>query len=260
MAKPPHGLSSSVWAGASSQRAQSQPPPLPAASEELPSPSSSSPRARALARVQALRRFEQVCVRLRWKSIDLQNAYDRTNAPQPFGFAAQDAENNFKVDFHEFYVKIEQAVVLLLRLFGTTIAKASSTIASKPQYGATPSVAAAHAYHHNVLKALDDDRHPLHEPLGKGSVNQALWKAKELRNKWKSATEGRDSPSLRMYDLSWIINQALEGLEAAYAVASARVTEDLNQDDLAMTGDERHEAVVADDEWEWMVEPMDWES
>ncbi|GJN76502.1 MAG TPA: hypothetical protein PLE48_09915 [Thiobacillus sp.] len=255
MTKPPRGLSSSVWAGASSQRTQSLPPPLPA-SEELPSPS--SPRAKALARAQALRRFEQVCVRLRWKFIDLQNAYDRTNAPQSFHFAAQEAENNFKVDFHEFYVKIEQAIVFLLKLFGTTIAKAS-TLATT-QYGGAPSVAAAHAYHHNVLKALDDDQHPLHEPLGKGPVNQALWKAKELRNKWKSATEDRESPPLGMYDLSWIVNQVLAGLEAAYAVASARVIEDLNDNDLAMTDDERRDAAVVEGEWEWMVEPMDWES
>ncbi|KAJ6437676.1 fungal specific transcription factor [Purpureocillium lavendulum] len=249
MTKPPHGLSSSLWAGASSQRARSLPPPI-AASQ----PPTTPPRERALARLQALHRFEQVCRRLRWKTIDLENAYQRASAPQPWGFDQTVAEQNFKIDFHEFYRWIEQAVVLLFKSCGTIIER-TSHLTDTQHDGASPM--AAHAYHHNVLKALGDEEHPLHASLGNGSVNQALWKAKELRNKWKPTAEDRQSPPLQMYDLSWIITQIMEGLEAAYAVASARVTQDLSDNEVAMTDDERHS--VAEEEWEWMVEPMDWE-
>ncbi|EQL02231.1 hypothetical protein OCS_02057 [Ophiocordyceps sinensis CO18] len=55
-----------------------------------------------------------------------------------------------------------------------------------------------------------------------------------------------------MYDLDWIVSQAMRGLEAAYETASARV-----RDDLAAA---HVEASVVRDEWDWMVEPMDWEA
>lgn len=265
---PIRGLASSVWAsGASSARARSQPPP----SLGPPRPASPGPRAaprdgngdgsdaRVRARAQALHRFEQACARLRWKSIDLENAYGRATTPTPWGFADHDAERNFKVDFYEYYTWIEQAIVLLLRVFGTPVDR-------QPAAGDGRANANAHAYHHNVLRALDDEAHPLHRPLGTGTVNQALWKAKELRNRWKSAAEGHDSPPLHMYDLHWIVGRAVQGLEAAYAVASARVREDLE----AMDGLEgppadgraahEHDGGGDGEGWAWMVEPMDWEA
>ncbi|PHH81667.1 hypothetical protein CDD83_3513 [Cordyceps sp. RAO-2017] len=196
-----------------------------------------------MARAQALHRFEQACGRLRWKAIDLENAYGRASAPAGWAFAAAEAERNFKVDFHEFYVWIEQAVVLLLKVFGTTVGAAA----------AAGRWTAAHAYHHNVLKALDDEAHPLHPALGRGDARHALWKAKELRNRWKDAASGqRETPPLRMYDLTWIVSQAMRGLEAAYEVAAARVRHDLHAC--------RAEPAPVQDEWDWMVEPMDWEA
>lgn len=204
------GLDSSIWA-------PSQPTPL--------------------TRAQALHRFEQACQRLRWKAIDLDNAYQRAGALEQWAFAAQDAERNFKVDFYEFYAWIEQAVVLLLRVFGTAVERAG---AGRDR----------HAYHHNALRALDDAAHPLHGALGRGGANRALWKAKELRNRWKDAAEG-ETPPLAMYDVGTIVGDVMGGLEAAYAVAAARVREE--QADAT-------DATDAVDGWEWMVEPMDWEA
>ncbi|POR32020.1 Uncharacterized protein TPAR_07781 [Tolypocladium paradoxum] len=249
MAKGSRGLETSMWAPGA-QRARSLPPPPPSSSPSCAA--TSTPQARAIARAQALHRFEQACGRLRWKFIDLESSYSRANAPEPWAFSAQDAERNFKVDFHEFYVWIEQAVVLLLKVFGTSVERGnmSSSRDQKDRF------AAAHAYHHNVLKALDDEAHPLHQALGRGDVNHALWKAKELRNRWKDAAEGRETPPLKMYDLNWIVTEAMKGLEAAYEVASARVREELANGQVEMAGQQQ----AVEDEWEWMVEPMDWEA
>lgn len=243
------GLESSVWASPA-QRAPSLPSRTQSQPQALADAASAptSPQDQALARAQALKRFEQTCGRLRWKFIDLESAYSRANASDAWGFAAADAERNFKVDFHEFYVWIEQAVVLLLKVFGTSVER-----------GTGPAGAAGHhAYHHNVLRALDDAAHPLHCTLGRGDVNHALWKAKELRNRWKDAAEGRETPPLMMYDLNWIVTQAMRGLEAAYEVASARVSDDLAAAHVEASLVRRQQD--AQDAWDWMVEPMDWEA
>ncbi|PTB72418.1 hypothetical protein M440DRAFT_60373 [Trichoderma longibrachiatum ATCC 18648] len=256
------GLEASIWASARRRpyerfdsRSRSVPPTSlpastlptqPTSTAVLPSSngtSSSSP----LSPIQAFHRFEQACQRLRWKYIDLQTSYQRALSPQDYGFSPHDAEVNFKVDFHEFYVRIEQAIVFALLVFGIAV----------PRGTGGPRSQAAHTYHHNVLKALEDEDNPLHGALGEGNVNHALWKAKELRNRWKDAAEGRETPPLKMYDLTWIVGQILGGLELSYGIAAGRIEQ------LRLEGDEQaaNGGVVDDgDGWEWMVEPMDWEA
>ncbi|ODA79050.1 hypothetical protein RJ55_04641 [Drechmeria coniospora] len=264
MAKNSPGLSSSRWAHptATPPRASTPARPAPAPTSSTPTSTSTSttaaPRALAFARSQALHRFEQACGRLRWKFIDLENSYKRANDPGQWEFGTVDAERNFKVDFHEFYVWIEQAIVLLFKVFGTTVERDSINAATDQNMRIGGKSAAAHAYHHNVLKTLDDETHPLHATLGRGDVNQALWKAKELRNRWKDAAEGRETPPLKMYHLSWIVTEVMKGLEDAYQVASARVSEELAAAEVGVTDQQRRVAEL--DEWEWMVEPMDWEA
>lgn len=200
---------------------------------------------------QAFHRFEQACQRLRWKFIDLQSSYVRAMNPADVGFTTADAERNFKVDFHEFYMWIEQAIVLVLAVFGITVQRGyGHGIGNGNGTGA-----AAHAYHHNVLLALGDETNPVHGVMGRGEVNQALWKAKELRNRWKDAADGKETPPLKMYDLTWIVGQVLGGLEGAYVLADERVRE------VAASGqrDGMREEQTEEDGWEWMVEPMDWE-
>ncbi|KAG5925653.1 hypothetical protein E4U53_003254 [Claviceps sorghi] len=209
---------------------------------------------RARLRLQSFHRFEQTCQRLRWKFIDLESSYGRALRPLEWSFAPQDAERNFKVDFHEFYAWIEQAIVFLLLVFGVTVGRATGGGSGD----ATRGPVSSHAYHHNVLKALEDRRNPLHGTLGTGDVNQALWKAKELRNRWKDAAEGRETPPLKMYDLRWIVASILGGLEAAYGLAGREM-----EGDLRLLGredkKEAEEQAEEDDGWEWMVESMDWE-
>ncbi|KAH8685241.1 hypothetical protein BGZ61DRAFT_455153 [Ilyonectria robusta] len=282
------GLSDSIWA----KGRPHVPRPWPASSSSVslpsiasaPTPSSASasasvtnnsrppvsasasapaPSGHRLTPSQAFHRFEQACQRLRWKFLDLQTSYQRATSPEEHGFTKVDAERNFKVDFHEFYVWIEQAIVLLLLIFGVSI--------SRNAYGG-PSLATnfGHAYHHNVLKALEEEGCPVHGALGHGEVNQALWKAKELRNRWKDAAEGRETPPLKMYDLTWIVTMVLCGLEEAYAVAARHVALELQMEteqtqaqgasSNGNVGNDTASGGEMDDEWEWMVEPMDWEA
>ncbi|RDA94916.1 hypothetical protein CP533_0110 [Ophiocordyceps camponoti-saundersi (nom. inval.)] len=211
--------------------------------------STSTQQDAATTRAQSLQRFEQSCARLRWKFVDLENAYRRANAPLEWDFSVEEAERNFKVDFYEFYAWIEQAVVLILSVFGTGVSPSCVTAGL---------VRGRHAYHHNVLKALDEPTHPLHAILGTGDVRHALWKAKELRNKWKDAAEGTDeTPPLRMYDLNWIVTQTMRGLEAAYEVALKSLREELGGNEGEFEAWSRGVRV---EEWEWMVEPMDWQA
>lgn len=153
------------------------------------------------------------------------------------------------MDFHEFYAWIEQAIVLLLLVFNIEISPKRFGMGMKQQ----------HRYHEEVITTLEDAKCPLYEALGSGEVNMALRKAKELRNRWKDAGEGKETPPLKMYDLTWLVGQVLAGLEVGYAIGAKKVETD-NQG-RSWADDFDDEMVMAvDDEWDWMVEPMEWES
>jgi hypothetical protein len=261
------GLKGSIWASRShaSQRqtygdwefrARSVPPrtpPPPAAAAAVttsrtesihlaaPAPATASSNAQ-LGPAQALQRFTQTCQRLRWKAIDLDNSYQRARDAAPHGFEPAHAERNFKIDFYEFYAWIEQALVLLQRVFGVDIEAGRNGSRTN------------HTYHHNVLKALEDDDNPLHSVLGEGDVNHALWKAKELRNSWKDAAGEGQTPPLGMYDLRWVVSQILAGLEAAYL----RALEHVAAQNATMTP-ANGAGAVEEEGWDWMVDSMDWE-
>ncbi|KAG6010362.1 hypothetical protein E4U21_006926 [Claviceps maximensis] len=261
------GEASSTYGSASPERRSGHASKTTAATTTTStSPTDAASRARL--RLQSFQRFEQTCHRLRWKFIDLQSSYERALRPLEWSFTPEDAERNFKVDFHEFYAWIEQAIVFLLLVFGVTVGRGPLGTRQGGTWSSFPSCAngtrergpgSSHAYHHNVLKALEDKYNPLHATLGAGDVIQALWKAKELRNRWKDAAEGRDTPPLKMYDLRWIVASVLAGLEAAYGLAGREVEGDLDllgreETKQTSTTDEQDE-----DGWEWMVESMDWE-
>ncbi|KAL6920906.1 hypothetical protein ACHAPO_009526 [Fusarium lateritium] len=226
-------------------------PPAPlkgsiSATTPLPSSISSSTR---LTSSQAFHRFEQACQRLQWRFIDLKNSYERALHPEKFGFTVGDAERNFKVDFHEFYVWIEQAIVLLLLVFDIGIPHQRFAGGRKQQ----------HRYHEEVINALEEVSCPLYKALGSGEVNMALRKAKELRNRWKDAGEGKETPPLKMYDLTWLVGQILAGLEVGYSIGAKKVEKDNQGRSWADDFDDEM-GMAVDDEWDWMVDPMEWES
>ncbi|GFP59677.1 hypothetical protein ACSS6W_009778 [Trichoderma asperelloides] len=261
----PGGLKASIWASAQSRpsdtyrfdsRSRSVPPvsastttTTTAAPGSISISASAGATAPSLSPAQAFRRFHQTCQRLRWTAVDLENSYHRAHSPQDSGFSAADAEVNFKIDFHEFYMRIEQALVLVLLVYGVSV----------PRGFGGPRGQATHSYHHNVLLALGEEDNPLRSALGTGDVNSALWKAKELRNRWKDAAEGETTP-LGMYDLSWIIGRIIEGLGVAYKMAAARV-EELKVEANGNADNGADGSNGADDNtWGWMMaDPMDLE-
>lgn len=214
---------------------------------------------------QALTHFEQTCQRLGWKRIDLDASYKRTMDPGALGFTEEHADQNFKIDFYEFYQLIERALVLIQRVWGIDIDR-----------GGSGGRNGTHNYHENVLRRLSSPDHPLRDQLGVGDGNTALWKAKELRNRWKDAATGRAATHpLRMYDVSWIVRTILDGLQAAYAPSRARMDEYFRQavaegdcqpgqtDPIGTGGGGSSNGAGGTqlENWDWMVVDMDmdWE-
>ncbi len=122
--------------------------------------------------------------------------------------AVAEAELMFKLDFFEYYMLIERAVVHLLGVFGVEVPHGRGHEQYQDQQrqngevggrggdkkGLAKSVwrqrsEGRHRYHANVLAALDRAESPLHGTLGSGEVRVQLGRAKELRNRWKRAGE-----------------------------------------------------------------------
>lgn len=198
---------------------------------------------------QALKHFEQTCQRLGWKRIDLDASYKRTLEPDAWGFSEEHAEQNFKIDFYEFYQLIERALVLIQRVWGIDIQRGGSGI--------------NHNYHENVLRRLAYPDHPLRAYLGTGEGNEALWKAKELRNRWKDATMGKGATHpLKMYNVSWLVKTILDSLQRAYDPSKGKMDEYFRQ--AMQEGDTQvMETGTGEgaENWDWMTSDMDmdWE-
>jgi hypothetical protein len=97
---------------------------------------------------------------------------------------AREAESMFKIDFFEFYAHLERYVTSCLSIFGISVSP------SVPQHNFNALrcfTNASHAYHANVLEALDDEQCPLHNALGTLDVRSQLGLAKDFRNAWKDA-------------------------------------------------------------------------
>lgn len=206
----------------------------------------------------------KIARRMRWKLPFLGQAYraatDRDlNTPDD----RAEAELMFKLDFFEYYMLLERALVHLMGVFGVRITGAfrggmstSSRSGSRTNLNGNGigngngngvgqgHVQSDHRFHANVLDALDDPRNPLHPVLGAateaptdtGDARYALARAKELRNRWKNADEpdsvAATSASAKLaaaarpledYDLERILESIFEGLEGAYVIAERYV-------------------------------------
>lgn len=128
----------------------------------------------------------------------------------------------FKLDFFEYYMLIERALVHLLGVFGVEVSpsrgrstrgeeeeepaatfdkkenKLNITNGNTPlsEKGLGASVwrddgrrSRQHRYHANVLAALGREDSPLRATLGTGEVRLQLGRAKDLRNRWKTAVD-----------------------------------------------------------------------
>lgn len=238
----------------------------------------------------------KIARRMRWKLPFLGQGYraatDRAlNIPDD----RAEAELMFKLDFFEYYMLLERALVHLMGVFGVKITGAfnGSRSGTRAPNGNGMGGAAAtgqqpqarkpqsdHRFHANVLDALDDPRNPLHPVLGAGDARYALARAKELRNRWKNADEPdsviassaaaakQAARPLEDYDLERILENIFAGLEGAYAIADRYVVSVralAAERGLAVPGSAANGAVTPDNaaeeaQWEFMVDAMDWEA
>lgn len=210
-----------------------------------------------------LARHNKIVRRLNWKLPFLGHGYnaatDRTATEQKRG----EAELMFKLDFFEYYMLIERALVHLLGVFGVKITGAFGQLDK-----AGNAAGREHRFHANVLDALSDYRNPLHEALGKDDVRLALARAKELRNRWKNADEPdaifaersglRTSRPLEEYDLDHVLQTISVGFVHGLRIAEQYVAEVRAL--AAERGVSHNVDMDQPDEWEFMTEAMDWEA
>jgi hypothetical protein len=218
-----------------------------ASSAQIPSPAA-----------QELARYTKIVRRLKWKLPFLAAGYQRVveRVGQDTASVAE-AELMFKLDFFEYYMLVERALVHLLGVFSVSVSRGQDAHFS-------------HRYHANVLDALDKDDNPLHEILGTGNVRRQLGRAKELRNRWKNAADEVDGGAstsakngtrmaapLESYDLDRILTAVFDGFDAAFMAAERFVRESNSPGtvDTLMECDS-----VDRDQWDFMVDAMDWES
>ena len=227
-----------------------------------------------------LARYSKIVRRMKWKLPFLDMAYQQaTSGPDRYGSCSTEAELMFKLDFFEYYMLCERALVHLQGVFGITISRGAVAGAKEPTID-RPRKTPTHRFHANVLEALDREENPLHDILGTGDVRRQLARAKDLRNHWKNADNGETEPSgnrhrkaslapLATYDLAAIFASIHEGLDRAFiftrnfvaveaggASGSASVTASLaGTSDMDMDSGTREE-----EEWGFMVEAMDWEA
>lgn len=247
----------------------------------------------ALARLPAsyneLTRYTKIVRRLKWKLPYLASGYrqavDRLG-PHIDQSRVAEAELMFKIDFFEYYMLLERALVHLLGVFGVTVSPSFSSHHPKSGTNTPNGGYYYHRYHANVLEALDSPDNPLHEVLGSGEVRRQLWRAKDLRNRWKNVDdpsgEGRngnykgaatESAPLESYDLEHILVIIFEGFDRAFAVAEQFVMAELQRGRSQVEGGVgRQNGAVVDmmegfepaaseeQEWEFMTEAMDWEA
>jgi hypothetical protein len=228
----------------------------------------------------------KIARRMRWKLPFLGQGYraatDRDlNTPDD----RAEAELMFKLDFFEYYMLLERALVHLMGVFGVKItgafggsggsARSGTRIANGNGNGSATQ--SDHRFHANVLDALDDPRNPLHPVLGAGDARYALARAKELRNRWKNADEpdsvtataaaskvaAAAARPLEDYDLERILESIFNGLEGAYVIAVryvACVRALAAERGSAAPGSAADTGVAEEAQWEFMVDAMDWEA
>ena len=175
-----------------------------------------------------LMRYAKIVRRLKWKLPYLAHGYRqatlRLDYPTDVDIAHRsEAELMFKLDFFEYYMLLERALVHLLGVFGITVSRdfaerhlrmmleeqrqqdirnygvlRGNTNGTSRRREPSPwkNGSSNHRYHANVLEALDNAENPLHEALGTGEVRRQLGRAKDLRNRWKNVDDVEDASAV----------------------------------------------------------------
>ncbi|KAJ5729595.1 uncharacterized protein N7483_004103 [Penicillium malachiteum] len=226
---------------------------------------------------EELARFMKIVARLRWKLPFLAEGYRlATQVVHELGGVAHadvaQAEIMFKIDFHEYYALLERAIVHLLAVFNIAVSSVGGrggTGGVQVMGGGYHQGAGIHRYHANVLQALEEESTPLSPVLGSGHVLGLLRKAKELRNRWKTADMtkeererdpfemGRAILPLTSFNFDEIFLGIFGGLEEAYVRARIHVElcKKPGDPDESVSGE-----LGPESDWVFMVDAMDWEA
>ena len=222
----------------------------------------------------------KIVARLRWKLPFLAHGYHLaiSRVEEMSDDSAPDvvqAEIMFKLDFHEYYALLERAIVHLLAVFNISVSAVGGQGGRGRGQGGRGGVqvnrggyhsVGTHRYHENVLQALHEESTPLTPVLGTGYVLELLRKAKELRNRWKTADMTKEERErdpyesrknvlhLASFDFDEIFTGIFQGLEEAYARAKAHV------DLCKRPGDTEGDNLDPATGWGFMVDAMDWEA
>ncbi|KAJ5781242.1 hypothetical protein N7457_006402 [Penicillium paradoxum] len=220
---------------------------------------------RLLPPAEELSRFMKIVARLRWKLPFLAEGYRLATLGISEVISAEDvahAEIMFKIDFHEYYALLERAIVHLLAVFNISVSSSPREPLNNGTGIGRP--AGMHRYHANVLEALREQSTPLSPVLGGGPVYLQLQKAKELRNRWKTADmtseerekqgERKDVLALASFDFEGIISDIFGGLEESYIRAKEHVDKCIRPDETTEHG------LNSEADWGFMVDAMDWEA
>jgi hypothetical protein len=146
----------------------------------------------------------------------------------------------FKVDFFEFYTLLERYITICLAILGINISGvAPQTNVNALRYITNPDLhrtrpLASHAFHANLLDALDDVKCPLHASFGTRDIRIELGLAKDFRNTWKDADERviaskwddknssvRKNITLHDSQLEHMLRALIGGCEHAHGVVQA---------------------------------------
>jgi len=157
------------------------------------------------------------------------------------------AENMFKVDFFEFYTLLERYITTCLAILGTNVSgSAPQTNINALRYITNPDLhrtrpLASHAFHANLLEALDDEKCPLHAAFGVQHVRVELGLAKDFRNAWKDADErmiaskwdeendrSRKNITLTDSQLGQMLHALIVGSEHAHSVVQEHTNAPVN--------------------------------
>lgn len=237
-------------------------------------------------------RAARLLVRLRWKAemllvsyskgMEMLRAVEQQNGHHDaFAAVAKQAESMFKVDFFEFYTFLERYITVCLSTLGVSVsASVPRDNFNALRYITNPDLhrtrpLATHAFHANLLEALDDKNCPLHSSLGNQDVRIQLGLAKDYRNAWKDA-DGKeasnhgdksnyDSPKnveLPELDLHTMLRSLIDGCGHAQEVVQAHPGADVNGSDLTSRDFEastygQDSMVMSDVPFEYMDDAME---
>ncbi|KAL6707617.1 hypothetical protein ACN47E_003967 [Coniothyrium glycines] len=191
--------------------------------------------------------------RVRWKAELLMVSYFRTmeivrsseqhNHILESGATSKQAESMFKVDFFEFYTLLERFITDCLAVLDFRISAAAPVNVNFLRYVTNPDLhrtrpLATHAFHANLLEAIDDTNCPLHTTLGIQEVRVQLGIAKDFRNAWKDADSStvkksgvdHDPRDVKLQDLQLetMLRAIIMGCDQAHAIVQTHTDRSTN--------------------------------